>query len=211
MKTETSAYLDDHFPQFEPELREELAEIAEIRSIPAGETLMRTGQNIRSTVLVAEGRLKLYREGHDEGEIFMYYLEPGNACALSMVCGQQQETSGVMLKAIEDSTVILIPVKYMENFMQRYKGWYNFVVETYRERFEELLTLIDHIAFRAMDERLVHYLDNQREKLHTSKLHITHSEIATDLHSSREVISRLLKKLEQQGKVKLHRQYIEML
>ncbi len=154
---------------------------------------MRTGQNIRSTVLVAEGRLKLYREGQDEGEIFMYYLEPGNACALSMVCGQQQETSGVMLKAIEDSTVILIPVKYMENFMQRYKGWYNFVVETYRDRFEELLTLIDHIAFRAMDERLVHYLDHQREKLRTSHLHITHSEIATDLHSSREVISRLLK------------------
>lgn len=211
MQPDTRAYLDARFAQFEPALRDELADAAEIRTIPAGETLMRTGQNIRSTVLVAEGRLKLYREGQDEGEIFMYYLEPGNACALSMVCGQQQETSGVMLKAIEDSTVILIPVKYMESFMQRYKGWYNFVVETYRERFEELLTLIDHIAFRAMDERLAYYLDNQREKLRTSKLHITHSEIATDLHSSREVISRLLKKLEQQGKVKLHRQFIELL
>lgn len=208
---DTRAYLDAHFPQFEDELKEELAAVAEIRHIPAGEPLMRTGQNIRSTVLVAEGRLKLYREGQEEGEIFMYHLEPGNACALSMVCGPQQETSGVMLKAIEDSIVILIPVTSMENFMQRYKGWYNFVVETYRNRFEELLTLIDHIAFRAMDERLVYYLDTQRQKTGSSKLHITHGEIATDLNSSREVISRLLKKLEQQGKVKVHRQFIELL
>ncbi|CAL1517726.1 Crp/Fnr family transcriptional regulator [Chitinophaga sp. MM2321] len=206
-----SAYLDQYFPQFEPALKEIIADNCTLKSVPAGEKLIQTGQQMRATMLVVEGRLKLYREGEEGGEVFMYYLEPGTACALSMICAQKQETSEVMAKALEDSLVLMIPVALMGTMMQDYKSWYNFVVETYRSRFEELLNLLDQVVFRAMDQRLVSYLENQREKLKTTQLYITHSEIATDLNSSREVISRLLKKLEQQDKVKLFRNYIELL
>ncbi|SFD79039.1 CRP/FNR family transcriptional regulator, anaerobic regulatory protein [Chitinophaga sp. CF118] len=209
--TQINEYLNKYFPQFEEGLREQVAKNCTVKSVLKGETMIQTGQYFRSTVLVIEGRLKLYREGEEGGEFFMYYLEPGNACALSMVCAQKQLTSGVMAKALEDSIVLMIPVAMMESLMQEFKSWYAFVVETYRLRFEELLVIIDSIAFKSMDERLVSYLENQQNKLNSNQLFITHNEIATDLHSSREVISRLLKKLEQQQKVRLFRNYIELL
>lgn len=204
-------YLDTYFPDFEQGLKEQIASVCTIKKIKSGERLIQTGQYFRFTMLIIAGRMKLYREGEDGGEIFMYYLEPGDACALSMVCVQARKASEVKAQALEDSLALMIPVEMMETLMQQYKSWYNFVIETYRKRFEELLNLIDHIAFLAMDERLVFYLNSQREKLGTSQLHITHGEIAIDLNSSREVISRLLKKLEQQKKLRLFRNYIELL
>ncbi|MCF6403006.1 Crp/Fnr family transcriptional regulator [Chitinophaga filiformis] len=208
----TRAYLDKYFPHFEEGLKEQLAANSVIKTITAGESLIQTGQYFRSTMLVVEGRLKLYREGEDGHEFFMYYLLPGDACALSMVCATRpHQTSEIMAKAVEDSVVIMVPLEMMEDLMQEFKSWYSFVVETYRRRFEELLSIVDQVIFKGMDERLVVYLSNQQKALKTNKLFITHQEIATDLNSSREVISRLLKKMEQQNKLELHRNYIQML
>lgn len=205
-------YLDTYFPQFEAGLKEQIAINTVIKTIKAGEQLIQTGQYFRSTMLVVEGRLKLYREGEEGNEFFMYYLLPGNACALSMVCATQtHQTSEIMAKAVEDSIVLMVPLSMMEQLMQEFKSWYSFVVETYRSRFEELLSIVDQVMFKGMDERLVVYLDNQQKVLQTQQLYITHQEIANDLHSSREVISRLLKKMEQQNRLRLHRNYIEML
>jgi CRP/FNR family transcriptional regulator len=139
----------------------------------------------------------------------MYYLEPGNACALTMICATKQETSEVMGKAIEDTTVLAVPIALMDQMMVTYKTWYYFVLETYRSRYEELLIVIDHIAFKGMDERLYYYLQNQYQKLKMRELKITHGQIAADLNSSREVISRLLKKMEQRGDIVLTRNFIE--
>jgi CRP/FNR family transcriptional regulator len=141
----------------------------------------------------------------------MYYLQPGNACALSLICATKQETSQIMAKAIEKTTVLVVPIALMDDLMKTYKTWYYFVLETYRNRFEELLNVIDNIAFKAMDERLEFYLDRQYHDLKTRELVITHSQIANDLNSSREVISRLLKKMEQKKLVALHRNHIEYL
>ncbi len=116
-----------------------------------------------------------------------------------------------MAKAVKDTTVIAIPLQYMDEWMTQYKTWYHFVLETYRSRFEELLVTIDHIAFQAMDERLLFYLKRHRETLKTDIITISHQEIADELNSSREVISRLLKKMEQMGKVKLQRNAIELI
>jgi len=204
-------YLNKNFPQFEESLRGHLIERATTKNVHKGETMIQTGQYFRSTMLVLDGRLKVYRKGEEGEDFFMYYLEPGNACALSMVCAQHQVTSGVMIKATEDSIVLMIPMDMMESLMTEFKSWYLFVVETYRSRFEELLLVVDNIAFRSMDERLISYLENQQRKLKSSQLYLTHQEIATDLNSSREVISRLLKKLEQRQKVQLFRNYIELL
>lgn len=204
-------YISNLFQNFEPGLQTFIAEQAKIKKFGAGEIVMQTGQNMRSTMLVLEGRIKLYREGEDGGEFFMYYLEPGDACALSMICATRQQTSEVMAKAVEDTTVLAIPISYMDEMMKQYRTWYYFVLETYRSRFEELLVVIDHIAFKGMDERLFFYLQNQYKKLASRDLKITHNEIAADLNSSREVISRLLKKMEQRGDLVLHRNYIEWL
>ena len=208
---ETAAELETLFPQFEPALKTFLKAHAHIVQAAADDQIMRTGQYIRSTVIVLQGRVKLYREDDDGGEFFMYYLEPGNACALSMICATKQQTSQVMAKAVEDTLLLTIPITLMDEMMKQYKTWYYFVLETYRARYEELLVVIDHIAFKSMDERLYFYLSGQYEKLHTRELRMTHGEIAADLNSSREVISRLLKKMEQRGDLRLHRSFIEWL
>jgi CRP/FNR family transcriptional regulator len=204
-------YLGQLFPQFEPGLRTFIGERAILKVFTAGDLLMQTGQYMKATVLIVSGRVKLYREGEDGGEFFMYYLEPGNACALSMICATKQEASQVMAKAIEDTIVLMIPIAHMDEMMKKYKTWYYFVLETYRSRFEELLTVIDDVAFRSMDERLFLYLQKQHRQLRSRELKISHSEIAVDLNSSREVISRLLKKMEQRGDVRLYRNSIEWL
>ncbi|MCF1715608.1 Crp/Fnr family transcriptional regulator [Flavihumibacter sp. RY-1] len=201
----------EHFPTFEKELIDDIEAKSEIRSFTAGEQLMRTGQYFKSTMLIVEGLVKVYREDDQGNEFFMYYLQPGQACALSMVCAVKQETSQIMAKAVKDTEVISIPLAYMDEWMGKYKSWYHFVLETYRARFEELLVTIDHIAFRAMDERLEFYLKKHVQTLGSKIIPISHQEIADELNSSREVISRLLKKMEQLGKVKLQRNSIEVI
>jgi len=188
-----------------------MAEKADIREIPAGELLMRTGQNIRSTTIVTRGLVKIFREDEEGGEFFMYYLGPGQACALSMICATKQETSQIMARAMNDTEIISVPLEYMDKWMTEYKSWYHFVLESYRSRFEEMLVTVDHIAFRHMDERLLFYLQKQQDTLKTRRLPISITEVATDLNSSREVISRLLKKLADRGQIRMDKNFIEIL
>lgn len=204
------AQLAERFPMFEPELISKLAEIGTLKTFQEGEEMMRTGQYFRSTMLIVDGLVKLYREGEEGGEFFVYYIEPGNACALSMVCASQQKTSEVMARAMRESTAILVPIDKMDALMLEHRSWYYFVLETYRARFEELLTIIDAIAFKAMDERLEFYLVKQAKTLSSTVLTTTHQQIADDLNTSREVISRLLKKMEQEGMISLHRNQIDL-
>lgn len=199
------------FPQFEPALIEILENNAIEKKFIAGEIIVRTGQYIKSTVLVVTGRIKIYRQNDEGGEFLIYYLGPGEACAISLICALQSQTSEITAKAIEDTEVLMLPVQLMDELMRKYKSWSHFVIRTYRNRFDELLTVVDNIAFKNMDERLEFYL--KRCKTDTGKmiLNLTHQEIADDLNSSREVISRLLKKMEQLGKIKLNRNSIEFI
>ena len=176
-----------------------------------GEVIMRTGQYIKSTVIVISGRIKIYRENDEGGEFLVYYIGPGEACAVSMICAIQTRASEIMAQAVEETEVIMLPIQLMDEFMSKFKSWTQFVIQTYRSRFDELLTVIDHIAFRNMDERLEFYLKRFAGKTGKKLLDLTHQQIADDLNSSREVISRLLKKMEQIGKLKLHRNAIELL
>ena len=197
-----------YFPSFEKSLAEEISQRGEIRIFNEGEFLMRTGQYIRSTMLVLEGLVKIYREDDEGNEFFMYYIEGGKACALSMICALKQDTSEITAKAVMNTTVLSIPLSFMDQWMTQYKSWYQFVITSYRSRFDELLKTIDAIAFTNMDERLEFYLKKQVEKLGTN-LKITHNEVAADLNSSREVISRLLKKMESKQWLVIHRNSIE--
>ena len=199
-----------HFPSLEKALIEEMLELADVKTLDAGEILMRTGQNIRSTLLVLDGLIKIYREDDQGNEFFMYYLDSGKACAISLVCALGREKSELMARAIQKSTVLSIPVDAVNEWMGKYKTWAQFALTSYRERFEELLQTIDHVAFRNMDERLVFYLKRHQQQFHTDRIELPFTEIAQDLNSSREVISRLMRKLADRGIVKLMCTHVEL-
>ena len=199
------------FPQFEPELIEILDKNSTERVFQPGEVIVRSGQYIKSTVLVISGRIKIYRENDEGGEFLIYYLGPGEACAVSLICAIQSQTSEITPKAIEETEVVMFPVNLMDELMIKFKSWSHFVIQTYRARFDEMLTVIDNIAFRNMDERLEFYLKRAKTNAGQTSLNLTHQQIADDLNSSREVISRLLKKMEQLGRIKLNRNSIEII
>ena len=197
------------FEDFEPDLVARIEKEALPKSFRTGEVIMRTGQYIKSTIIVIKGSIKIYRENDEGGEFLIYYLAPGQACAISMICAIESNTSEVMAIAEEDTDVLLLPVTVMQELMEKYKSWNRFVVKTYRTRFDELLAVIDHIAFRNMDERLEFYLRRYVDKAGNNSIELSHQQIADDLNSSREVISRLLKKMEQRNMLRLHRNMIE--
>lgn len=205
------ATIQAHFPSFEPALVDQLVKSGELREFTAGEMLMKPGQYFRSTMLIISGLVKVYREDEEGNEFFIYHLQPGQACALSMICAAKHEASQIMARTAADTTVVTIPLKYMDQWMSEYKSWYYFVLESYRSRMEEMLLTIDQIAFRNMDERIVFYLKRHQETLHTSNIPISFTQIAQELNSSREVISRLMKKLSDKGLIRLHKQYIEII
>ncbi len=199
------------FPTFSAELIKEIETNAVRQSFKAGDVIMRTGQYINNTLLIIQGQIKIFREGENGGEFLMYFLQPGQACAVSLICATKSQTSQVMAKVVEDVEWLMIPLPLMEKWMMEHRSWYEFVIFTYRTRFEEVLEVIDNIAFRAMDERLEFYLKREADACGCKDLKLSHQEIGTELNTSREVISRLLKKMEQRGMVKLHRNHIELL
>lgn len=203
--------LQNFFPSFSTSLNNDIEQNASIQTFAEGTILMRSGQYIKHTVLVTKGKIKIYRDGEEEGEFFMYYLQPGQACAISMICATKSEKSQITAKVVEEAELIMVPLALMDKWMMEHRSWYEFVVDTYRNRFEEVLVVIDSIAFRAMDERLAFYLKKQTDSCGCSDIKISHQEIANDLNTSREVISRLLKKMEQRGLIQLHRSHITFL
>lgn len=203
--------LRKNYGLFEETLIEEIEQTSEFKTYPSNDVLMRKGQYIRSTMLILSGLVKVYREDEEGNEFLMYYLKPGEACALSMVCAARQEASPIMARAVSETDVLMVPIETMSEWMGKYKSWYQFVIETYRSRFDELLLTIDSVAFRGMDERLEFYLKRAQEAEQKNVIDTSHQEIANELNTSREVISRLLKKMEQLGKVKLNRNSIEII
>ncbi|MFV8270992.1 Crp/Fnr family transcriptional regulator [Flavobacterium sp. GT2N3] len=203
--------IKNFFPSFSNELVKEIESNATIHSYQTGDVIIRTGQYIKNTVLVISGKIKIYREDENGGEFFMYYLQPGQACAISMICATKNEKSQIMAKVVEDAELILVPLLIMDKWMMQHRSWYEFVINSYGSRFEEVLLVIDSIAFKAMDERLLFYLKRHADACGCKELKLSHQEIASELSTSREVISRLLKKMEQRGIVSLHRNNIELL
>lgn len=196
------------FPNLEEGLYEEMWKYGDVKEIPAGTTILRTGQTIRSIIMILEGAVKLYQNDDEGNEFFIYNIQPGQACAVSMVCTYAQEKSQVTAKALTDITVLAVPLQYMDKWLAQYKSWHYFVIKTYRSRYEELLKTVNEIAFKKMDERLEFYLRKQVKQL-GRHVKLTHQDIATDLNSSREVISRLMKKMEKDGWIIIHRNSFE--
>lgn len=197
--------------QFEPDLIEEIGEVGTLREVEAGTVLMDIGQYVRGIPLLLSGALKILREDEDGDELLLYYLEPGDTCSMTLICCMGDTRSEVRVIAESDTRLIMIPIRKMEEWTAKYRSWRDFVFKSYHNRLNELFTTLDSIAFDNMGDRLVNYLKEKVRVNRDNDIRNTHQEIAYDLHTSRVVVSRLLKKLEQLGKIKLHRNHIEIL
>ncbi len=195
---------------FEPALLDEMERYCTTKTLEAGNNFIEIGDDVVAMPLLTQGVIKVVREDNDGNELLLYYLNGGDTCASTLSCCMERAKSEVRATVIETVTAIMVPINCMDDWMKKYAGWRSFIMQSYRLRFEELLQTIDSIAFKKMDERLIEYLVQLSEERNSTILLGTHQEIADDLHTSREVVSRLLKQLEKLGKISLSRNKIEI-
>lgn len=201
----------DYGHLFEKKLLQAIAEVGTLKEVPEGFKLIEVGQYVKSMPLLLEGAIKILRDDDNGDELLLYFLEKGDTCAMTLSCCMGQSKSEIRAITETDTKLIMIPIEKMETWTSEFKSWRNFVFNSYHNRLMELLETVDKIAFLKMDKRLMEYLRNKSKVNKNNTIHSTHQEIAYELHSSRVVISRLLKKLENQGLVKLNRNSIQLL
>lgn len=203
--------LRNYFPQLsERGLREEIAQVGKVMTFSAGEMIMDFGSYIKMIPLVIKGSIKVSREGNEGEEIFLYYLQGGDACTMTFTCCMRDKQSAIRTVAEDDTRIIGIPTRYMDEWMMKYPTWKNFVMTAYDQRMLELIDTIDQIVFKKLDERLLDYLRKRAKAVGQNNINTTHQEIADDLNVTRESISRLLKTLEKQKIVELGRNVIAL-
>ncbi len=204
--------LRKHFPHIaEKQLQEEIIKVGKLMTFQAGELMQEPGNYIKLVPLVIEGSIKVSREDEEGNELFLYYINGGDTCSMSFTCCMMNKKSEIRTVAEEKTTMIGIPIRYVDGWMTKYQSWKNFVLRSYDFRMVELIKAIENIAFKKMDERLLHYLETKASTLGTQVINTTHQEIAYDLNASREAVSRLLKQMENEKLVKLGRNKVELI
>lgn len=196
---------------FEDELLQEINAIGISKEVLEGEKLIEVGQYIKFMPLLLNGALKILRDDNDGDELLLYFIEKGDTCAMTLSCCIGQSKSEIRAIAELDTQLVMVPITKMEEWTVKYKSWRDFVFKSYHNRLMEMLSTIDSIAFLKMDERLLKYLRDKSEINNSNIINSTHQEIAFELHTSRVVISRLLKTLENQNKISLHRNSIKII
>ena len=196
---------------FEPELLSQIESRSEIKLIPEGGIILDIGQSVRIVPLLLKGVLKISRVDDSGREILLYYVHANESCAMTFTCCMQQHPSEIKATAESEVEPLAIPIGVMDEWLSKYPTWKSFVMRTIRNRFNELLGTIDQLAFQKLDERLVTYLKEKSRATGSTLINLSHEDIAGELASSREVISRLLKKLENDNKVLLFRNQIKIL
>ena len=203
--------LRDNFPVFDNNLLvEALIDNCQYFKLPAGTELMHMGSYITVVPLVISGTIKVFREDEKGREVFLYYIKAGESCALTMTACFKMEKSYIKAKIQEDTEFIAIPVELVRNFHKKHPSWSKFVFSTFSKRFDEILRVLESVVFHNMDERLAIYLVEKATILKANTIYNSHKEIADDLVTSREVISRLLKQMEKKGLVELSRGKIKL-
>jgi CRP/FNR family transcriptional regulator len=202
---------DNYGHLFEEELINEINRTGTYRKVHEGHKLMEIGDYVKSMPLLISGVIKVLREDDDGDELLLYFLEHGDTCAMTLTCCMGHTRSEIRAIAETNTQLIMVPVQKMEEWLAKYGSWRNFVLQSYHNRLNEMLETIDSIAFLKMDERLLKYLKDKARVTHDNMISTTHQQIAYELHTSRVVISRLLKKMEKLGKIKLYRNQIKMI
>ena len=198
--------LRENFPVFDNNLLvEALIDNCQYFKLPAGTELMHMGSYITVVPLVINGTIKVFREDEKGREVFLYYIKAGESCALTMTACFKMEKSYIKAKIQEETEFIAIPVELVRNFHKEHPSWSKFVFSTFSKRFDEILKVLESVVFHNMDERLSIYLVEKATVLKNNTIYSSHKEIADDLVTSREVVSRLLKQMEKKGLVELSR------
>ncbi|MEP1093601.1 MAG: Crp/Fnr family transcriptional regulator [Cyclobacteriaceae bacterium] len=195
----------------EPELVKEILTIGRLKKVRASHLVVGSESAGKEIPIVLSGLLKVMRKDPDGREVFLYYLEEGETCAMSITCCVKKTKAEFSLVAEEDSAVWMVPIGFLDSWIAKFPSFRRLVFTSYQTRFDELLTTIDSIVFSKMDERLHKYLLDTQEATGSFVIHKTHEQIARDLDTSRVVISRLLKQMERDGKIEQYRNRIEIL
>jgi CRP/FNR family transcriptional regulator len=196
---------------FEPELVRAIEKNAKLVSVKAGDVILDIGQIVRTMPIILSGSVKVSRLDEEGKELLLYYVNPNESCALTFTCCMQQYPSEIKAVAEEDVELLVIPVSLMDEWLVKYPTWKSFVMKMIRYRFHEMLNVIDQIAFQKLDERLVYYLKEKSKVTGSTLINLSHEQIASELATTRVVISRLLKVLENNKKVLLYRNQIKLL
>jgi len=201
--------LNDYYSNiFEKELIDEMVKVAHLEKIDKGELLIDIGDNMTHIPLILNGIIKIIRQENEGEELVLYFLERGDTCAISFVnCINRKQSifKGVVEQDVE---AVFLPVEHIDSWLQKYKSWRHFIVDSYHFRLIEMVESIDSLAFMKLEQRMYKYLTDKVKIIKDNSLDITHQEIATDLNSSRVVVSRLLKQLENEGKIIMRRNRI---
>ncbi len=196
---------------FEPDLLDEIEQVGRLHQVKRGELMMDIGQRIKAMPLLFNGAIKILTEDNEGDDLLLYFIEVGDSCAMTFSCCMGEGTSEIRAIAETDSELLMIPVEKMDDWMARYRSWRSFILDSYHERLSEMLETIDTLAFMKMDDRLMKYLRDKAMVTHDDVINTTHKDIAQDLHTSRVVVSRLLKGMEKEGKIQLQRNQIRVL
>ncbi|MFZ1685945.1 MAG: Crp/Fnr family transcriptional regulator [Flavobacteriales bacterium] len=187
-----------------PELQAAVEREGVKRLVPAGTVVMRTGDRITHIPMVVSGSLRILASNEEGRERFLYHIMPGETCAMSLACCAAERNSSIVAVAEEDSELLLLPKRCVEEWMA-WPEWRKFVGNTQTQRFNELLETIEVVAFAHLDEQVWNYLVKRVQATGDRTLKVTHQEIAQELNSPREVITRLLHQLAQHGRIELAR------
>ena len=196
---------------FEEELLDEIQKAGTLRSVKQGDLMMDIGQTITAMPLLFDGAIKIMTEDDAGDELLLYFIEVGDTCAMTFSCCMGAGSSEIRAIAETNSDMLMIPVEKMDDWMARFRSWRAFILDSYHERLSELLETIDTLAFMKLDDRLLKYLRDKAMVTHDDVIHTTHKDIAQDLHTSRVVVSRLLKGMEKDGKISMNRNQIKVL
>ncbi len=194
-----------------PQLLEKLQQFSIKKNYAAGDVILNENSHIRSIPIVTKGTLKVIRTEEDGREILLYYIKAGESCIMSFLGGLHNETSKVKAEVEEDAEILFLPVDKVSIFIKEYPQWLDYIFRLYHKRFEELLDIVNAIAFKKVDERLLALLHKKKSLTGNETLQITHEQLANEVGTARVVVSRLLKQLEDSGQVQLGRNKIVVL
>mgnify|MGYP000290611278 FL=1 len=196
---------------FEPGLIKELHAKSKFITVKAGDVILDIGETVRQIPIILKGSVKVSRIDDDGKELLLYYVNPKESCAMTFTCCMQQHPSEIKAVAEEEVEMLAVPINVMDQWIVKYPSWKSFVMKTIQNRFNELLKTIDQIAFQKLDERLITYLKEKSKATNSTLINLSHQQIADELATSRVVISRLLKNLENEKKLLLYRNQIKLL
>jgi CRP/FNR family transcriptional regulator len=207
----TFSHLSIFSTVFEPELMEKVQANATLMNLNSGDVMLRIGKPVWGIPLLAKGTVKITRVNDEGQEILLYYVKAGETCAMSFTCWMTTRVSSVKSTAEEECVLYVIPGKVADEWMQQYPSWRKFVMNTILDGFTGIVKSIDDVAFKKMDDRLVSYLREKSRISGSALINLTHQQIADELGTNRVVVSRLLKKLETDGRLLLYRNQVKLL